>query len=65
VLSDADRALIRTDLIFWRAAVVVLIPESRNGAALLATLVDALGPPRLVGGVEVWDMRDLPVPSHE
>jgi hypothetical protein len=65
VLSAADRARIRTDLIYWRAAVVVLVPDSRNGGALLATLADALGPPRLVGGVEVWDVRGLPVPSHE
>lgn len=65
VLSATDREMIRTDLIYWRAGVVVLIPDSRNGAALLATLADALGPPRLVGGVEVWDMRGLPVPSHE
>jgi hypothetical protein len=65
VLSATDRELIRTDLIYWRAAVVVLIPNSRNGDALLATLIDALGQPRLVGGVEVWDMRGLPVPSQE
>ena len=65
VLSAADREQIRTDLIYWRAAVVVLIPDSENEGALLATLVDALGPPQLVGGVEVWDMRSLPVPSHE
>jgi hypothetical protein len=61
-LTDADRAKIRNDLIFWRAGVVVLIPDSRNGDALLTTLRDALGEPRLVGGVEVWDMRSLPVP---
>ncbi|MGX6606370.1 hypothetical protein ACWKSP_30220 [Micromonosporaceae bacterium Da 78-11] len=65
VLTATDRAMIRTDLIYWRAAVVVLIPDSRNGDALLATLTDALGPPQPVGGVQVWDMRGLPVPSHE
>jgi hypothetical protein len=64
-LSDADRARIRADLTYWRAGVVVLIPDSRHGDVLLLTLVDALGPPQLVGGVEVWDMRGLPVPSHE
>ncbi|MFF5292315.1 hypothetical protein [Paractinoplanes globisporus] len=64
-LTDADRAKIRNDLIFWRAGVVVLIPDSRNGDALLTTLRDALGEPRMVGGVEVWDMRSLPVPPEE
>ena len=59
VLTDADRAGIRADLGFWRAAVVVLVPDSRNGDALLATLTSALGPPRSVGGVEIW-----PVPSQ-
>jgi len=65
VLGAADRQRIRNDLIFWRAGVVVLIPDSRNGDALLTTLRDALGEPRLVGGVEVWDMRSLPVPPEE
>jgi len=65
VLDAADRQRIRADLIFWRAGVVVLIPHSRNGDALLTTLTDALGPPRLVGGVEMWDMRSLPVPPAE
>ena len=43
VITDADRQQIRADLIFWRAAVVVLVPNSRNGDVLLATLTDALG----------------------
>jgi hypothetical protein len=63
VLTAADRAAITADLIYWRAAVVVLVPHSRNGDVLLATLTDALGPPRLVGGVQLWDVRYLPVPS--
>ena len=64
-ITDADRAGIRADLVFWRAAVVVLVPNSRNGDALLATLTAALGPPRLVGGVQLWDVRSLPVPPSE
>jgi hypothetical protein len=64
VLTASDRAAILADLRFWRAAVVVLVPDSRNGDVLLATLTDALGPPKLVGGVELWDVRYLPVPSH-
>jgi hypothetical protein len=59
-LTDADRALIRADLAYWRAAVVVLVPQAENVAALRATLVDALGTqPKLVGGVEIWDVRSL------
>ncbi|MFI5894828.1 hypothetical protein ACIA5D_32475 [Actinoplanes sp. NPDC051513] len=62
VLTASDRVKITGDLIFWRAAVVVLIPNSRNGDALRATLVDALGEPQLIGGVDVWDVRYLAVP---
>ena len=62
VINDTDRQKIKDDLTFWRAAVVVLVPDSRNGDALLTTLTEALGQPRLIGGVEVWDVRSLPVP---
>ncbi len=65
VLTDADRQKITADLVYWRAAVVVLVPGSRNGTALRSVLVDALGEPRLVGGVEIWDVRSLPVPPKE
>jgi hypothetical protein len=60
-IGDAQRAWIRADLAYWRAAVVVLIPNSRNGDVLQATLTEALGPPQLVGGVQLWDVRHLPV----
>jgi hypothetical protein len=60
VLSAADRAAILRDLSFWRAGVVVLIPNSRNGDALLATVTDVLGEPKTVGGVQLWDVRHLP-----
>ncbi|MFC7273166.1 hypothetical protein ACFQS1_04150 [Paractinoplanes rhizophilus] len=65
VLTDSDRVKITGDLIFWRAAVVVLVPNSRNGPALRDTLVDMLGRPQLIGGVDVWDVRYLPVPPAE
>ncbi|MFC7528866.1 hypothetical protein [Actinoplanes sp. GCM10030250] len=65
VLTADDRRRITEDLVYWRAGVVVLVPDSRNGEALRATLVDALGPSQLVGGVEIWDMRSLPVPPKE
>ena len=63
-LSDEDRARITADLVYWRAAVVVLVPGGRNPEAQRAVLVDALGEPELVGGVEIWDVRDLPVPPR-
>ncbi|MEV6348591.1 hypothetical protein [Actinoplanes sp. NPDC051851] len=63
-LTEADRERIRTDLIRWRASVVVLIPEVRNVAALRTVLVAALGEPQHIGGVDVWDERDLPVTSN-
>jgi hypothetical protein len=43
--------------------VVVLVPDARNGDLLRRTVTDLLGePPREVGGVLLWDVRDLPVP---
>jgi len=46
--------------------VVVLVPGSRNGDLLQATLTDLLGQqPQRVGGVLLWDVRDLPVPPRE
>ena len=54
------------DLVYWRAAVVVLVPGSRNGELLQATLTELLGQqPQQVGGVLLWDVRDLPVPPRE
>jgi hypothetical protein len=65
-LSEADRAQVLADLVYWRAAVVVLVPDSRNGAALQAVLTRALGrSPQLIGGAQVWDERSLPVPPRE
>ena len=65
-LTAADRQQVVADLIYWRAAVVVLVPNSRNGAALQAVLTDAMGrPPQLVGGAQVWDVRYLQVPPRE
>ncbi|MBU2665801.1 DUF2029 domain-containing protein [Actinoplanes bogorensis] len=64
-LSESDKARITEDLIFWRAAVVVLVPGSRNEGPLLDTLTAALGEPQSVGGVQLWDMRALQVPPAE
>ena len=45
---------------------VVLVPGSRNVDVLQRTLTDLLGrQPERVGGVLLWDVRDLPVPPLE
>jgi hypothetical protein len=59
VVDDTVRAAFRADLAYWRAAVVVLVPGSVHGDVLRSTLTQALGPPKLVGGVEIWDVRSL------
>jgi hypothetical protein len=65
-LTSADYEHATTDLIFWRAAVVVLVPGSRNVDVLQRTLTDLLREePQQVGGVLLWDVRDLPVPPLE
>ena len=65
-LTSADHRHAVDDLIFWRAAVVVLVPGSRNADVLQRTVTDLLGrPPEQVGGVLLWDVRDLPVPPLE
>jgi hypothetical protein len=61
-VTAADRQAAVTDLIFWRAAVVVL-GEHRYAGALQATVTDLLArQPQQIGGALVWDVRDLPVP---
>ncbi|BCY06718.1 glycosyl transferase [Actinoplanes sp. L3-i22] len=56
-LTAGDRERITADLTRWRAAVVVLVPQAKNAAALRATLVDVLGRPEQVGGAEIWVVR--------
>jgi hypothetical protein len=65
-VTDSARRAATTDLIFWRAAVVVLVPGEQNGDLLRQTVTGLLGEePREVGGVLLWDVRDLPVPPLE
>jgi hypothetical protein len=59
VVDDTVRADFRADLAYWRAAVVVLVPSAVHGDVLLSTVTQVLGPPKLVGGVEIWDVRSL------
>ena len=66
LITDDQRRRAVADLTFWRAGVVVLVPESRNVSSLSATLTQLLGrEPQRAGGVVFWDMRDLPVPPPE
>ncbi|GAB2589387.1 glycosyl transferase [Paractinoplanes abujensis] len=64
-LTASDKARITEDLIFWRAAVVIMVPGGRNEGPQVDTLTAALGRPQLIGGVQVWDVRSLPVPPSE
>ncbi|MET8149469.1 hypothetical protein ACIBSW_15490 [Actinoplanes sp. NPDC049668] len=65
VLTDADRQDAITDLTYWRAAAVVLVPGTPNHD-LLKSVVSGLlgGAPREVGGVLLWDVRSLVPPSE-
>jgi hypothetical protein len=65
-ITAATRQAASADLVFWRAAVVVLVPGEQNGDLLRQTVSGLLGEePREVGGVLLWDVRDLPVPPLE
>lgn len=55
VVTAADRRAFAADLTYWRAGVVVLIPDSRNGPQLSRTVAALFGrPPQTVGGVQLW-----------
>jgi hypothetical protein len=64
VVTDADRRAAVSDLVFWRAGVLVL-GQHEYAPALQATVSDLLGrEPQAIGGAMVWDVRDLPVPAE-
>jgi hypothetical protein len=66
-MTARRRADVLADLRYWRAAIVVLMPDTGHRAALKEVLTGALGTPRRVGGVDVWDVRALepaPVPPR-
>jgi len=56
VVDDTVRADFRADLAYWRAGVVVLVPGATHADVLRSTVTQVLGPPRLVGGVEIWSL---------
>jgi hypothetical protein len=57
--ADVNAQRVRQDLRYWKAGVVVLIPDAAKHDQLLTVLTDALGPPRQAGGVDLWDTRNL------
>lgn len=50
---------VREDLRYWRAGVVVLMPDVTNRAAMRDALIGALGQPQQAGGVDFWDVRTM------
>ena len=63
-LSAADRRAAIADLTYWRAAIVVLTPDARNNALLKTIVTGLLGrAPQQVGGVAMWDVRDIVHPA--
>ncbi len=58
-IGRPELAQFRVDLAYWHAAVLVLSPGHQE-EALWKTLLALVGrPPAWVGGVWVWDVRDL------
>jgi hypothetical protein len=64
-IGENERRTAVQDLVFWRAAVVVLGAQAHEDT-LRETVTDLLGrAPQRVGGVWLWDVRDLPVPAQD
>jgi hypothetical protein len=64
VVTLADRMAAKADLTYWRAAVVVLVPGTPHHDLLSTIVTDLLGKsPQTVGGVQLWDVRDVVRPS--
>jgi hypothetical protein len=56
-ITEREIAAAATDLKFWRAAIVVIVPGSQT-AAVKRTVTDLLDfKPSLVDGVWLWDVR--------
>jgi hypothetical protein len=58
-MTRASRAEIIGDLRYWNAALVVLLPDAPHRATLGRLLTAVLGTPAVVGGVTLWDTRQL------
>jgi hypothetical protein len=60
VVHKSDRLAALADLKYWRVAVIVLEPTATDGKALQETVSDLVGiKPKFIGGLWVWDVRDL------
>jgi hypothetical protein len=57
--EPGDRERMLTDLRYWRAGVLVLLPQQVHAEALRVAVERLLGPPSLVAGVWLWDVRAL------
>jgi hypothetical protein len=58
-ITDTRREMTLADLRYWKAAVVVLTPQTRD-IEMLRTMSDLLGfRPVWTGGAWVWDVRPL------
>jgi hypothetical protein len=58
-VPDVDPLRLRQDLRYWKSGVVVLIPDADRHNQLQTVLTDVLGEPQQMGGVELWDTRNL------
>jgi hypothetical protein len=61
LITDIDRVTARSDLRYWRAAVVVVAGTEPHAAALVTTMNNLIGPGTWddTGGVWLWDVRSL------
>lgn len=57
-VTDADREQARLDLAYWRTS-IILAPVGDGASAERGTLDALFGPGRQVGGLWLWDVRNL------
>jgi hypothetical protein len=59
-MTDADKAAVREDLKYWKAAIVVMPPLARYQEQMRTVAVTLLGfEPQWIDGVWVWDVRSM------
>lgn len=59
-ISAARRQEVMVDLWYWHAAIVCVAADRANADAVLRVGSELFGPPRLVEGVWLWDVRGIP-----
>jgi hypothetical protein len=59
VIGPAEIRAARTDLVRWRAALLVLDPAYPRADALKRATDQLVGPGRAAGGVWMWDVREI------